>query len=286
MRITFAHNVYNAFFLWLDNWMLTHADAYSTKTTKFYNYSDSRLGGGKVVYGSPFKQWVYDKSITGITYPTGLTINGSFVPTGVSGLAFDFENGRALFDSGVSTSLDITGTYSVRDINLYTSNQTEESLIIENKYINNSRFYVTGSYIPPYSQVTPCMFISTSLMSNEPFALGGEDETTLRINSVILADSMFLLDGTLSTLNDAFNCSFSNVPMTGHPIGEFGQIKTGSYPTGYYYNNVKSINSGSISFITEVDISKMRDDVARELNTNLFIGFADFVVKNYRNSRA
>ena len=67
MKPTFTHNVINSFFLWFDNFLMTKGDAYKTYTTKLYNYEDLRLGGGKVVYGSPYKQWVYDKNITGVT---------------------------------------------------------------------------------------------------------------------------------------------------------------------------------------------------------------------------
>ena len=113
MKPTFSHNVVNSFFLWFDHFLMTKGEAYKTFTTKLYNYSDPRLGGDKVVYGSPYKQWVYDKSITGATIPTGFTINGSIVPTGTSGMKIDFDNGRIIFNSGVSTDLNITGTYSL-----------------------------------------------------------------------------------------------------------------------------------------------------------------------------
>ena len=93
MKPKFSHDIVNSFFLWYDNFLMKKSDAYKTYTTKFYNYQDARLGGGKVVYGSPYKQWVYDKNITGAVMPSGLTINGSFVPTGTSGLMFDYNKG-------------------------------------------------------------------------------------------------------------------------------------------------------------------------------------------------
>ena len=108
MKAAFSHNLINSFFLWFDNFLLKKADAHKTYTTKLYNYSDERLGGDKIVYGSPYKQWVYDQSITGATIPSGLTIDGSFLSTGTSGMQFDFDNGRVIFNSGVSSGLDIT----------------------------------------------------------------------------------------------------------------------------------------------------------------------------------
>ena len=108
---TFSHNVSNSFFLWLDNYLATKLQAHKTYETKFYYYNDARLGNNKVVYGSPYKQFVYDNSVPDATIPSGLTIDGTFIPTGTSGMMFDFDNGRVIFDNGVSTGLNITGTY-------------------------------------------------------------------------------------------------------------------------------------------------------------------------------
>ena len=140
MKPKFTHDIVNSFFLWYDNFLMRKSDAYKTYTTKLYNYEDARLGGGKVVYGSPYKQWVFDRNVTGAIIPSGLTINGNFVATGTSGLMFDFDNGRAIFNSGVAKTLNITGTYTVKEINSYITDQPEDDLIIEGKYIQNSRF--------------------------------------------------------------------------------------------------------------------------------------------------
>jgi hypothetical protein len=260
-------------------------DAYKTYTTKLYNYEDARLGGSKVIYGSPFKQWVYDKSITGATIPTGFTINGTFLPTGTSGMAIDFDNGRIIFNSGVSTGLNITGTYSVKEINSYVTDQPEDNLIIENKYVTNSRFTVTETNIPPYNPVTPCMFASIETAHNTAFAFGGEDETKCIIKLVAFCENLYQLDGVLSVFGDAYNEFFSLVPMTGHPLGEFNELKTGVYPTGYDYNSLSNSYSSQKMFISHVETSKIRDSVLKELNPILHIGFLDFEITTYRYPR-
>ena len=285
MKPTFSHNVVNSFFLWFDHFLMTKGEAYKTFTTKLYNYSDPRLGGDKVVYGSPYKQWVYDKSITGATIPTGFTINGSIVPTGTSGMKIDFDNGRIIFNSGVSTDLNITGTYSIKEVNSYVTDQPEDNLIIENKYVTNSRFTVTEDYIPPYNPVTPCIFASIETAHNTAFAFGGEDETKCIVKLVAFCENLYQLDGLLSVFGDSYNEFFSLIPMTGHPLGEFNEIKTGVYPTGYDYNNLsKSYNSQKM-FISHVETSKIRDSVLKELNPILHIGFLDFEITTYRYPR-
>jgi hypothetical protein len=260
-------------------------EAYKTYTTQLYYTNDDRLGNGKISYSSPYKQWMYDHSITGATIPSGFTIDGNFVSTGTSGMNIDFDNGRIIFNSGVSTGLNISGTYTVKEINSYITDQPEDNLIIENKYVTNSRFTVTESGIPPYNPVTPCVFASIENTNNIPFAFGGEDETTSRIKLVAFCENLYQLDGLLSIFADSFNEAFSKIPMTAHPLGEFGAIKTGLYPTGYNYTNLNSAYNSDILFVSDVETSKIKDSVLKELNPILHIGFIDFDIKSFRYPR-
>lgn len=285
MKPTFAHDVINSFFLWFDNFIMKKGEAYKTYTTKLYNYADPRLGGNKVVYASPYKQWVYDHSITGATIPSGFTVNGTFLPTGTSGMKIDFDNGRIIFNSGVSSNLNITGTYTVKEINSYITDQPEDNLIIENKYINNSRFTVVQSGISPYNPVTPAVFNSIQTTHNRPFAFGGEDETICQIKTVAFCENLYQLDGLLSIFADSFNETFSKIPMTSYPLGEFSEIKTGLYPTGFDYSATNRAYNSDILFISHVETSKIKDSVLKEINPTLHIGFIDFEIKSFRYPR-
>lgn len=287
MISTFSHDLNNSFFLWLDNFLCKKLQAHQTFTTKFYHYEDSSLGGGKVTYGSPYKQWVYDHDIPSVTIPTGLTIDGSFVPTGTSGMQFDFDNGRVIFDSGVSSTLDVSGTYTVKNFNLYITDKTEETLISENKYIANSRFTITESSIAPYKSSTPAIFISAEQIKNNPYALGGEDETVVNMKGVLFAENLFQLDGVLSICADAEERCLNLLPMTKHPLSEFRGLKTGLYPTGYNYLNAsETYKENNKIFIDGVNTAKMRDSIAKEINPNINIGFIDFELKTTRFPRS
>lgn len=285
MKPNFTHDVLNSFFLWFDNYLMTKGEAFSVKNTLFYNYSDSRLGGGKVVYGSPYKQWAYDTGIANAIIPTGVTVDGVFTLTGVSGLSIDFDNGRVVFDSGVSTGLTVSGEYTVKEINSYVTDQPEDNLIIENKYISNSRFTSVETYVAPYNPVTPTIFASIENTHNTAFSFGGEDETNCNLKVVAFCESLYQLDGLLNIFSDSYNEVFSVIPMTKHPIGEFGAIKTGLYPSGYSYQDVNLQYSNQTLFIYHVETSKIRDSVLKELNPTLHIGFIDFHIKTYRYPR-
>jgi hypothetical protein len=73
--------------------------------------------------------------------------------------------------------------------------------------------------------------------------------------------------------------------MTKHPLGEFGAIKTGLYPTGYDYNSTSTAYNSNRLFIYHVETSKIRDSVLKELNPTIHIGFLDFDIKAYRYPR-
>jgi len=282
---TFTHDVNNSFFLWFDNYLANQISGHRTYTTKFYCYKDDTIGSG-VVYGSPYKQWVYDHNVAGATIPSGLTIDGVFTPTGTSGLIFDFQNGRAIFqNTGVSSGLAITGTYTVKEYNTYITDETEETLLVENKYQTNSRFTVTENAVTPYDCATPAIFISAESVTNKGFAMGGMDETTVVMKGVVFAESLFQLDGALSACADAAQRCFKLIPMTAHPLAEFMNLKTGSYPTGYDYVNTSNQYTNKI-FIYDVTTSKMRDSVSKELHPKLNIGFIDFDLGNMRYPRS
>ncbi len=60
----FQHKLSSSFLLWFDNYLLTKGQAYTNTTGRFYYYQDERVPNTYKVFGSPYKQWVSDYSIT------------------------------------------------------------------------------------------------------------------------------------------------------------------------------------------------------------------------------
>ncbi len=118
MKEQFQHKLTTSFFLWFDNFLLTKGEAFSNKTGQLYYYEDPRLDSRYLAYGSPYKQWVTDSSISGAVIPTGVSVVGSSTSGRNNGVVFDFENGRALF-SGDNTSMTVTGEFAVKDFSVY-----------------------------------------------------------------------------------------------------------------------------------------------------------------------
>jgi hypothetical protein len=275
----FQHKLTSSFFLWFDNFLLKKGEAYSNKTGELFNYADPRLDSRYVAYGSPYKQWVTDSSIAGAVIPTGVSVVGAGTSGRDNGVVFDFENGRALF-SGSDTSMTVTGEFAVKDFSVYLTNDTEDDLIVENKYTVNSRL-PSGplTYIEPYDDVVPAIFLSISQAENSPFALGGMQETKIQAKAVILAEDTYQLDGVMSIFMDSVDEVIAAIPMSGYPITELGDLKDG----GFDYTGLADDYRGEAKFFVEkVKTSKLTDRTRNVLANELYVGFVDFDIEQYR----
>jgi hypothetical protein len=275
----FQHKLTSSFFLWFDNFLLKKGEAYSNKTGELFNYADPRLDSRYVAYGSPYKQWVTDSSIAGAVIPTGVSVVGAGTSGRDNGVVFDFENGRALF-SGSDTSMTVTGEFAVKDFSVYLTNDTEDDLIVENKYTVNSRL-PSGplTYIEPYDDVVPAIFLSISQAENSPFALGGMQETKIQAKAVILAEDTYQLDGVMSIFMDSVDEVIAAIPMSGYPITELGDLKDG----GFDYTGLAEDYRGEAKFFVEkVKTSKLTDRTRNVLANELYVGFVDFDIEQYR----
>jgi len=283
----YHHKVTNSFILWFDNYLLDKGQAYSNKTgVSLENYEDARLDSSYQAYGSPYKQWVTDSSISGAIIPNGVIVgntpSGAYSPSTTGrdgGLALDFENGRALVNNS-NKDYNIKCDFAVKDFNLYFTNETEEDLIVENKYEINSRIYSEPEvHIEPYDQVVPAVFITTSTSQNKGFAFGGMEETTITISASVLAEDSFQLDGVLSIFNDSRNESFAMIPMSDHPFNEFNDLKSGTYNYKDISNQLGKCNS---LYVNDVNTSKLTGGARKSLSNDMFVGFIDFELKQHR----
>lgn len=281
----FIHKFTNSFKLWADHILLDRGQAFTVTGGTLTHYVDGHLPDNMRAWGSPYKEWVTDLSVSGAVVPSGFYIDGSFqIPSG-DYFNMDFLNGRAI-TSGINSSHSITGSYSVKDFNIYLTNQDEESLIVEVADSQNPEFNHVGTdisapYLDPYKQKVPAIFINVQSQKNEPLALGGTDSSNIRANMIVFATDMYQLDGVLGLFADTSDETFREVPLAGDPIDEWGRIKNNSYS----YNDLVAASGSSTFFIDEVETSKLSDSLRRSLKTELYIGFVDFKCAQYRNPR-
>ena len=278
MKAQFQHNLTSSFFMWFDNFLLTKGEPYTNKTGEFFYYDDTLIDSDYTVFGSPYKQWVSDSSIDGATVPTGVYVNGNLSGR-ADGIVLDFDNGRALA-AGASSTDTVTGSFAVKDFNIYFTNDTEDDLIIENKYVVNSRV-PSGpyTYITPYDDVAPAIFLAASTLENKPFALGGMMDTVVLMKAVVISDDPYKLDGALSIFGDSVNEVIEPIPMSGFPYTELGDLKGDSYN----YTGVKEGYAGETPyFVDKVRTSKLSDRARKAVANELYIGFIDFDVQQHR----
>jgi len=276
----YIHNLSSSFALWADQILLKRGLVYTNKTGQFVNYTDDRLPDGWKAWGSPDKQWVANSSVTGSIVPSGVYVNSVFSGRS-NNLIIDYENGRIL-TSGISSSAALTGSYCAKEINVYASNQDEESLVIEKTQEYAGQKIGTNAntrYLPPYSQKIPAIFINVQTQENEPFALGGLDKTVNKINLVVMTETPYQLDGVLGLFADTADEIFKEIPFESAPYTEQGDLKSPPY-------NYEVLASGSEYFsIDRVKSSKATDSLRRSLATQLYIGFVDIEVSKPRYPR-
>lgn len=289
MKPQFQHQIITSFVLWLDHIILSRGEAYQNIESTFYHQYDERLDPDFMAFASPHKQWVTDSSIEGAEIIKGININDQFFEKNKHGIRYDFNNGRVVVPRTIARETDnVEGFYSVKDFNIYITDQTEEELLIETKFDKNSRFdqEVNGG-VKPYDQVVPAIFCSYEQGYNTPFAFGGEDMTHSNIRCVVFAENSFQLDGVFSILKDLNHVVVSNVGFDEHPINELGDLKYGHYNyldlSDRYYN---VLNSQSVFHIDKITVSKLNDKVAKKAHPGLYIGFVDVGIISHRFPRA
>jgi hypothetical protein len=267
-----------SFGLWFDHQLLEKGEAYSEKTGQFFSYTDTRVPSTYNVFGSPYKQFITDSSITGATIPTGVYVNGS-EETRSDGVIFDFDNGR-IISSGILATDTVTGTFSVKDFNIYFTNESEEDLLIERKYDSNSAYPSTNTNIDPYDYNIPAAFINSQLFMNEPFAYGGMDKTLTTVNVLVICNNAYELDGILSIFADSRNEAFAVIPFSGHPINEWGDLKSSPYD----YDALAAQYTNKF-YVESVVASKLSDKSKSVMPHSLYVGFLDFDVYTHRFPR-
>lgn len=276
----YIHTLSSSFALWADHVLLKRGFAYVNKTGQFIHYNDTRLPSGWNAWGSPDKQWVANSAVTGATVPSGVFVNSSFSGRS-NGLILDYENGRIL-TSGISPSATITGAYSAKEINVYPTNQDEESLIVEKTQENANQKVGTSintRYLPPYSQKIPAVFVNVQTQENTPFALGGMDLTVNKVNLIVMTKQPYELDGVLGLFADTADEIFKEIPFDSYPYTEQGDVKS------LYNYETLAAQSQEYYTIDEVKSSKATDSLRRSLGTQLYIGFVDIEVSKPRFPR-
>lgn len=287
MKPQFDNKVMSSFFLWFDHKLLDKGEAFENVTGQFYNVSEEYYGYKS--YSSPYSQLVADASITGATIPTGLYVGeNNLVNVGQGGATglynINYLDGKVYF-SGEQTA-DITGSFAIKDFNVYLTNQPEEKILFETKYTERNKIDLTPTGLEADTRTYPVVYLKNMGTSNQPIAFGGQDLTTVNIRAVVLAQSQFELDAIGSIFRDTQKTLVPLFEESEMPFNSFGGYKDAAQ---YNFTGVTASKGSTAScFLEEVFVSNMDRAVSskiRSLNPDVFTTIIDFELNNFRFPR-
>lgn len=223
MRPQYNHDVITSFMLWLDNWVIGTGQAYQNVTGALYRGAQTGIPG--YVYASPYRSWVWDSSVGGAAVPSGFyTSSGQFL-TRASGIGIDYLGGRVITPHNWGPTL--TGVYARKEINIYPSNTEESNYILDQLYQGNQniQYPLTGLYGTQY--VAPLIMVTNSRGHNDPWALGGMENTKNFLRCFIISSNSYIQEGVNSLLQDAAHSYIPLAPYAAAPLTNVSTISTG-----------------------------------------------------------
>lgn len=250
-----SNTVLSSFLLWFDKEILTRGQAYKNIETKLY--PSTNTFNGLYQYNFPFSQLVSDTSIVGATVPTGLYLNNTFVPIGVSGLSgIDYTRGRAYFSSQVPNGVTISGKYAVKDVNITVNNFPDIKILFETKMDQRPRTSanIVATGIKNDEIAYPVIFCRQHGAKSEPYAFGGQKSTQNSIGCLIFTDSLFMHDAVLSIINDLKHQYIPIITTGEMPFNNLGSFRN-NIPYNFDNLSVNRVQNGSGIFVNDVIIT-------------------------------
>lgn len=276
MKAQLDNYIMSSFLMWLDNKILTKGEAFKNFSSIFYPIPNLYFGLSS--YGLPFKQIVCDKSVSNANLLSGVYINNNFISVGQNNLSgINPSEGQIYFGQNISSP--ISGSYAVKDFNIYLTSDPEENILFETQYKIKPKTIQNPTGLAPNSMSCPAIFIKNNGSTNDPYAFGGMDKTTLEIRLLILGDSMFNIDAIISILRDTVR---TYIPIIRNsPFNSYGFLNNGYYD----YNLLKAnADENENMFISDVSISKILN-IDNKLNPSIFPAIVDLSLESIRYPR-
>lgn len=299
MKAQFDHILQSSFYLWFDDKLTRQAEAYIDTSPQTFDVVVR--GGSQEAIDIPSNLDAYycsDRQLVnnGNSEPSGVYVNSSFVEQGDStyNLLIDHNEGRILTKS-ISTGgsdligQEVTGNFKRKEINVYITNETEEQLLLQNDFVlsdvaDEPTYLKQQAELGDKKYTLPAAFISLNSSSNQDWALGGVDDTKILMRAVVITDSNYSLDATLSLFRDCKSTCIKLVEFEDFPFGEFYHVK--KFP--YYYPDFISSNASKVrdtAYVEKVTVSKLFDRSGTQIPAGLRIGFIDFDLSCIRTPR-
>ena len=292
MQPQYDHKIINSFYLWVEDRLARVGEASVTGINQNFVYSDlgTYVPPDMYAYYSNDRQFLTiggsnGTEITGVAIPSGVYIDGSFNPqsyTNSTKVIVDNYNGRVLVSSNVGKTAAISGNFPRKEINTYITQHDEEELLLNQEFVVNGTSFLEETSQMGWDRYTiPAVFITQARSDNEPFALGGTDQTINNLTMVVITDNSYLLNGTMSLFKDTKNLQLPLLGAFDTPYGGFFDIKSIPYTyTGYTAGQTDYVHIDNV----KTSVFKGGGKTTEALKGK-YVGFVDFTLSNIRNPR-
>lgn len=295
MKAQFDNQVMSSFLLWFDNKLLDKGEGFTNHSGLFYDMTDKwNFGDNYNVYNAPFKQFVYDTSISSATVMTGVTVTDS-VDGQVSYnldspeiFAINPTEGQVVLktDEFAGNITQVSGSYAIKEFSVKLTSEAEEKLLFETDFklkpkvsqtINTGLFEDQQSY--------PVIFLKHNGSVNNPGAFGGQEFTSIDIRAIVLTNSQFTLDGICSIFRDTDDDNFYLFDADEFPFNYVGSYNNDAVFN--YSNTISGVNLGGpkgmyVKNVTVAKYSMGSLDEYRSVNADIYAALIDFEVEKYR----
>jgi hypothetical protein len=208
MTPQFDNYLTSSFLLYL-NKKLQDASGFTNYSGRLYPVT-SKISG-LYAYATPFRNLGMDISVTGMNVMSGVTVSGNFMPISSGSLyGINYSNGYAYFTQSVPANANLSGNYSVPEISLEITDQTEYKLLFETQYTTNPTYNITQTGIASDVKTSPIIFLRVKSSELEPYAVGGVDDNRVSYRAIVIANSSKQLASIVSVLKKTL---YKTVPV-------------------------------------------------------------------------
>lgn len=199
----------SSFLLMLDHVIQKNGQAFTNTSGLFYPIASNIKS--LYAYASPYKQLCNDISISGANVLSGVYLNNNFVTVGQSGLAaINHYQGTLYFTGALPSQTVVSGNYGIKDFNIELSDQPEWKVLFDTKFVSNRTYNQTLSGLALDTKTCPSIFVRTKVQDTKPFALGGIDNSEIRLRTIIVADNEY---SKIAAANILKNMNYHPLPV-------------------------------------------------------------------------
>ena len=195
-----------------------------------------------------------------------------------SHLIVKISNTKKILELGTFTGLS--------GLTMSLSLPSDGKLVTLDKNTERNKIDLTPTGLEAGTKTYPVVYLKSMGSSNEPIAFGGQDQTTINVRAIVLAQSQFELDAVGSIFRDTQKTLVPLFDEDEMPFNSFGGYKD---KVQYNFTGVAAGKGSQNScFVEEVFVSNLERGVQsriRDLNPDIFTNIIDFELTKFRYPR-